>query len=573
MSDSIDQVNKEAVKTVADDVVVTYLSISVEKDATLDNTSYPAFKLSKKTLKKKDARTLLHQQAVYLTAVNVGEKNTYLERFLSDVNVFDHFYPDIERFDSKFEICAVFEGTKKAVEKLRSFFSIEATTKPFALGFGNVGRNSHFNIWVNNGIDRSLSVKTCAVFHMPGFLKYDPVPMTYFCAWGNLYGLFEGQHRENATLLQLNSNRCKINKPDSGKVHNVFTVSIEHNNGQKPCLVFDKQTYEPPLDNYSVGKEGLYIDFMSYQEQNPELIAAFDGNPLAELDGRTIDNYLKPLIHIQAWAFFRGGYQEFAYLRDYLDNYNKNWKADGGQEYTFDIKVSDGKGGYLSSEVNTKKPKTLLLHSHAWFGMKYEPGKKSALAFDKTKSESGIQKAIEEDFATSTPSLFSRNGFIDCYEVANRFKSQAADKTVASIPGKVLTQDVVVGFDAYEDLGMGMSRSKGLKLTLKIEKRNGVPSLRQSNLFITTSKAKGYGPVFIVDEAIATELNATLEEFYKRARPEVPVYGFTDVTTSQDAKPVNSPLGKLFEAQLTFAGQDSSHVSKFFDFGVRDLEA
>ena len=40
--------NKEAVKKVANDEVVTYLSISVEKDATLDNTPYPAFKLSKK---------------------------------------------------------------------------------------------------------------------------------------------------------------------------------------------------------------------------------------------------------------------------------------------------------------------------------------------------------------------------------------------------------------------------------------------------------------------------------------------------------------------------------------------
>lgn len=564
--------------------VVTYLAISVEKDATLNNTPYTAFKLTKKTLKKKETRTLFHQQAIYLTAVNVGEKNTYLESFLSDVNVFDHFYPDIERLDSKFEICAVFEGTKKAVEKLRSFFSTEAAKKPFALGYGTVGRNSHFSIWANNGEDRSLDIKKSSVFHMPGFLKYDPVPLSYFCARGNLYGLFEGQVQENATLLQLNSNQCMSANPDSGKVHNVFTVSIEHNQGQKPCLVFDKQTYQPPLDNFSVGKEGLYLDFMSYQERNQEFIDAFGANVLEELDHRTISKNLKPLIHLRVWAFIDGSFQSYQYLRDYLDDYNKNWKADGGEDHTFDIKVTDGKGGYLRSEVNTKKPKTLLLHSHAWFGMKYEPGKKSSLAFDEPKSKSGIQTALD-DLKAAVPDIIDDSGNINCYAVAakaNRvFSSNISSaleevktsKAVASIPGKVLTQDVVVGFDAYEDLGMGVTRSKGLNLTLKIEKRDGVPSLRQSNLFITTAKAKGYGPVFIVDEDIALSLSEVLQEFYKRSTTNKPVFGFTDVCTDDQSKPVNTPLGKLFEAQLTFKGDDTQRQTKFFDFGVKDLEA
>ncbi len=544
-----------------EDVVVTYLTIKVGEAGFLDSNTYPSFELSKHKLKLSEIHTLKHCESVYIETGWMGGVNKRFENYLVGVNVGEYFTPPRKTPNPGTEICAVMQGTVQEVKKIMDFFNSCGKKDTFCLSYSEESKHTKSWVWANNSSDGSVVVRNSETFYMPGHVNNDPIPLSYYCKGNDLYGVFGNQSFVAATLLQRNSSKCGPAAMDSGRLNNVFTVHITHPTGEKPCLVFEQRPYHPPLEEKFLGKEGLYIDFLSYQEHNLPLMSACKDNPLEELDNRPPCNQTAGLLKVRIWAFLDGSqdHESVAYLKSFLNEYNQKWKADGGQEYTFDIKVRSG-DTYIRSEVNTKKQKTLLLNSYEWFTLKQEDDQVVALVFDENPTKTEIQLAVESQHVLNDVIAEVKAGI-------------KASKAVPSILGKVMTQDVVVGFDAYEDLGMGTSRTKGLKLTLKIEKRVGIPSLRQSNLFITTVKAKGYGPVFIVDTEVAADLNSALEEFYKRSGPDKPVYGFTDVITSQEAKPVNTPLGKLFEAQLTFAGEDNSRVAKFFDFGVKDLEA
>ena len=545
-----------------EDVVVTYLTIKVGEAGFLDSNVHPSFELAKHKLKLSEIHTLKHCESVYIEAGWIGGVNKYFKNYLADVNIAEYLTPPCKNQVHQTEVCAVVQGTEDEVQKLTAFFDHCGMKDTFRLCYREGNNRSVSWLWANNRADCSMEVRKSEVFYMPGRVQGDTPARSYYCKGNDLYGLFGNQSFDTGTLLQRNSRSCASKDENSGKLHNVFTVHIYHPAGEKPCLVFEQRPYHPPLEEKFLDKEGLYIDFLSYQEHHTELIEACKNNPLVELDSRPQpDRLMRGLLKVRIWALLDSGqdHESVAYLKSFLNEYNPKWKADGGEEYTFDIKVRTG-DTYIRTEVNTKRQKTLLLNSYEWFTLKQESEKPAALVFDENPTRTEIQIAVETQHVLNDV-------------VAEVKANLKASKAVPSIIGKLVTQDVVVGFDAYEDLGIGVSRSKGLKLTLKIEKRDGIPSLRQSNLFITTAKAKGYGPVFIVDAEVAADLNSALEEFYKRSGPDKPVFGFTDVITSQEAKPVNTPLGKLFEAQLTFAGEDNSRVAKFFDFGVKDLEA
>lgn len=390
-----------------------------------------------------------------------------------------------------------------------------------------------------------------------------------YCMGGNEYGMFFGKNKSKmAFLIKADSLSCSCAVQSVPKTEYILLTRVVVENGEVKQLNITP-VVATPLS--MVGSIGICLTFFKNHEVNGNCEALGKLDLLATFDKTyELSNYV-PIVKLHL-VFDNPGYASLEAINRFLINYQTD------KSKPFLITYTEGKGAPSKSFTFGSK---VLVEPALLRADSFEISKRSNKA---VRIKLGTQLFVSADHY----GLFNKDGVVseqliekDCKEcIENLMKPASGDRTpptllnlTPSISGKVLTQDVITGFEAYEDLGIGVNRRPCLKLTLKIEKRVGTPSLRQSNLFITTAKAKSYGPVFIVDEEIALSLSEALQEFYKRSTTNKPVFGFTDVCTDDLSKPVNTPLGKLFEAQLTFKGDDAQRQAKFFDFGVKDLEA
>lgn len=147
----------------------------------------------------------------------------------------------------------------------------------------------------------------------------------------------------------------------------------------------------------------------------------------------------------------------------------------------------------------------------------------------------------------------------------------------------VITKDVIIGFDIVKrrtssvfkkDQGENWPVRRAPEpmmsqhLELYVERQARMPTLRRSHINLLTTKGKGYGPLFFIEEGLEADLCDALTSLYKESKDTLPLLVTTVIKTSPEAKPVSTPLGRLHEATAMRVMPDLSHTAMFYDFGV-----
>ncbi len=163
-------------------------------------------------------------------------------------------------------------------------------------------------------------------------------------------------------------------------------------------------------------------------------------------------------------------------------------------------------------------------------------------------------------------------------------KPKAAEQLTPALKGhEVFTKDVIIGFDIIKrrsssvfkkDQGENWPAQRAPEpmmtqhLELYVERQARMPSLRRSHINLLTTKGKGYGPLFFIEEGLEADLCDALASLHKESSNTLPLLVTTVIKTSPEAKPVSTPLGRLHEATSMRVMPDFSHTAMFYDFGV-----